>query len=299
MIDRKLVQSMLSGMQFKYVLSLLAAKFPQPYVIVKGEVLSYQAYGAPGRRHFGDVDILVDRKDLTAVTKVFHEDGFETNVLTREQEIVAKAFSHQIPPLWKKVNGVTVSVDINYDIFWGEWTGPRQNIAAWLKNRETIELFGLPVPILSVNEAFIQLCLHHYKDMNSLFHLTIGTPIKTEKFQDVYYFWHNNQKELSIEKICAWAESCCAQDYLYCILCQTAEVMQDEEIVRWGNQLNSNGYLAGNCLTDTYGLENGHLKKWEIALKERIDNPKLPEYVKARLSEEEKEKIERERIIFG
>jgi hypothetical protein len=75
--------------------------------------------------------------------------------------------------------------------------------------------------------------------------------------------------------------------------------MQDEEIVRWGNQLNSNGYLAGNCLTDTYGLENGHLKKWEIALKERIDNPKLPEYVKARLSEEEKEKIERERIIFG
>lgn len=128
MIDRNQVQRMLSEMQFQYVLSLFGEKVHQPYVIVKGEVLSYQAYGATGRRHFGDIDILIDRKDLSAVTKVFLEDGFETNMLTREQEIVAKAFSHQMPPLWNKVNGVTVSVDINYDIFWGEWTGPRQNI---------------------------------------------------------------------------------------------------------------------------------------------------------------------------
>ena len=299
MIDRKLVQSMLSGMQFQYVLSLLTEKFHQPYVVVKGEVLSYQAYGATGRRHFGDIDILVDRKDLTAVTKVFLEDGFETNVLTREQEIVAKSFSHQLPPLWKKVNGVTVNVDINYDIFWGEWTGPRQDIEEWLKKREIIELFRLPVPVLTVNEAFIQLCLHHYKDMNSLFHLTIGTPIKSEKFQDVYRFWRNNQKELSIEKICDWAERYSAQDYLYCVILQTAEVIQDEDIARWGNQLNPKGYPEGNCLTDTYGLDASHRKKWDLSLKERVDNPKLPEYIKAHLTEEEREKIERERIIFG
>ena len=53
------------------------------------------AYGAAGLRHSGDIDVLVDKKDLKALEKILKEDGFESANLTRQEKIVARAFSHQ------------------------------------------------------------------------------------------------------------------------------------------------------------------------------------------------------------
>ena len=92
------IQSICSAVQLKYVASLLEQHFYCPYVIIKGEVLSVQAYGKPGRRHLGDVDVLVQKENIGKLTALLIENGFETNVLTREQEIITKAFSHQVTP---------------------------------------------------------------------------------------------------------------------------------------------------------------------------------------------------------
>ena len=289
------IQSICSAVQLKYVASLLEQHFYCPYVIIKGEVLSVQAYGKPGRRHLGDVDVLVQKENIGKLTALLIENGFETNVLTREQEIITKAFSHQVTPYRKLVSGIAVNIDINYDFFWGEWDKARPSIGDILRRRQYLTLYDQFVPVLTIEDAFIQLCLHHYKDMNSLFHLAYVSPITSEKFQDIYYFWLNNRNCLSVEYISNWSKKYQIGLYIDYILSQTAYIMKDKSIAAWGKKF----YQGYNYLLNYYGLDSKRRKKWDIPLDVRINNPTLPEYIRKSLSPEELEKLKKEHAIFA
>lgn len=289
------IQSICSAVQLKYVASLLEQHFYCPYVIIKGEVLSVQAYGKPGRRHLGDVDVLVQKENIGKLTALLIENGFETNVLTREQEIITKAFSHQVTPYRKLVSGIAVNIDINYDFFWGEWDKAEPSIGDILSRRQYLTLYDQFVPVLTIEDAFIQLCLHHYKDMNSLFHLAYVNPITSEKFQDIYYFWLNNRNCLSVEYISNWSKKYQIGLYIDYILSQTAYIMKDKSIAEWGKKF----YQGYNYLLNYYGLDSKRRKKWDIPLDVRINNPTLPEYIRKSLSPEELEKLKKEHAIFA
>ena len=289
------IQSICSAVQLKYVASLLEQHFYCPYVIIKGEVLSVQAYGKPGRRHLGDVDVLVQKENIGKLTALLIENGFETNVLTREQEIITNAFSHQVTPYRKLVSGIAVNIDINYDFFWGEWDKARPSIGDILSRRQYLTLYDQFVPVLTIEDAFIQLCLHHYKDMNSLFHLAYVNPITSEKFQDIYYFWLNNRNCLSVEYISNWSKKYQIGLYIDYILSQTAYIMKDKSIAEWGKKF----YQGYNYLLNYYGLDSKRRKKWDIPLDVRINNPTLPEYIRKSLSPEELEKLKKEHAIFA
>ena len=289
------IQSICSAVQLKYVASLLEQHFYCPYVIIKGEVLSVQAYGKPGRRHLGDVDVLVQKENIGKLTALLIENGFETNVLTREQEIITKAFSHQVTPYRKLVSGIAVNIDINYDFFWGEWDKVEPSIGDILSRRQYLTLYDQFVPVLTIEDAFIQLCLHHYKDMNSLFHLAYVNPITSEKFQDIYYFWLNNRNCLSVEYISNWSKKYQIGLYIDYILSQTAYIMKDKSIAEWGKKF----YQGYNYLLNYYGLDSKRRKKWDIPLDVRINNPTLPEYIRKSLSPEELEKLKKEHAIFA
>ena len=289
------IQSICSAVQLKYVASCVEQHFYCSYVIIKGEVLSVQAYGKPGRRHLGDVDVLVQKENIGKLTALLIENGFETNVLTREQEIITKAFSHQVTPYRKLVSGIAVNIDINYDFFWGEWDKARPSIGDILSRRQYLTLYDQFVPVLTIEDAFIQLCLHHYKDMNSLFHLAYVNPITSEKFQDIYYFWLNNRNCLSVEYISNWSKKYQIGLYIDYILSQTAYIMKDKSIAEWGKKF----YQGYNYLLNYYGLDSKRRKKWDIPLDVRINNPTLPEYIRKSLSPEELEKLKKEHAIFA
>ena len=175
--------------KYQYLINLLNQNADFPYAVIKGEVLSVMAYGAAGKRNSGDIDVLVDRKDLKALEMILKEDGFESADLTRQEKIVARAFSHQIEPYHKQLPLGTLEVDINYELIWGEWQGKKPSVKEMLDRREFVDVFGVQVPCLAVEDAFIQMCLHHYKDMNVLFHLTLHNPISRRLFDDVAGFW--------------------------------------------------------------------------------------------------------------
>ena len=84
-----------------------------------------QAFGAPGRRSSADIDLLVDKSQLKKLEQVLTEHGFTTARLSRAQQIVARAFSHQVAPYRKALPLGDLEVDLNYDLLWGEWTGER------------------------------------------------------------------------------------------------------------------------------------------------------------------------------
>lgn len=41
------------------------------YSIIKGEVLSIQAYGVPGKRISSDIDVLISRSDIRVFENIF------------------------------------------------------------------------------------------------------------------------------------------------------------------------------------------------------------------------------------
>ena len=188
-----------------------------------------------------------------------------------------------------------MNIDINYDFFWGEWDKARPSIGDILSRRQYLTLYDQFVPVLTIEDAFIQLCLHHYKDMNSLFHLAYVNPITSEKFQDIYFFWLNNRNCLSVEYISNWSKKYQIGLYIDYILSQTAYIMKDKSIAEWGKKF----YQGYNYLLNYYGLDSKRRKKWDIPLDVRINNPTLPEYIRKSLSPEELEKLKKEHAIFA
>lgn len=282
--------------KYQYLINLLNQNADFPYAVIKGEVLSVMAYGAAGKRNSGDIDVLVDRKDLKALEMILKEDGFESADLTRQEKIVARAFSHQIEPYHKQLPLGTLEVDINYELIWGEWQGKKPSVKEILDRREFVDVFGVQVPCLAVEDAFIQMCLHHYKDMNVLFHLTLHNPISRRLFDDVAGFWKLQSKKMDLSKLREWMEEYSLTPFFYYIAYYTDRVCDVPELAAWAKELES---PEGMALLDTFGLAEGERKKWPIPFEKRLENEHLPELVRSLLTEKELEKAEQNHKIFG
>ena len=159
------------------------------YCCVKGEILSKQAYGRVGQRLTTDIDILISRKNIYEVEQALSKCGFYNSSLTRSDKITLLSESHQVAPWVKEIPpwGVVV-IDLNFDVFWGEYEGKRIDIEEFLSDTIEMEIYGVKVKTLPPIKAMIQLVLHHYKDMNSIFLLATRKSIKYDMFKDVLRF---------------------------------------------------------------------------------------------------------------
>ena len=136
------------------------------YAVIKGEVLSQQIYGVPDRRKSSDIDILIDKKNVKFLEEQLHKLGFEQklpeeNAEIRRNRVLCMAYSHQIPSYHKDKLGFHFNVDVNYDIFWGEYEGKRCSIDEFLSDTVDMEIYGVTMKTLPIEKAFVQLILHH------------------------------------------------------------------------------------------------------------------------------------------
>ena len=65
------------------------------YSIIKGEPLSYLAYGIYGKRDYKDIDILIDKASVKNVRNLLLSHGFSQNA-TRRDEVFTLISSHQL-----------------------------------------------------------------------------------------------------------------------------------------------------------------------------------------------------------
>ena len=171
-----------------------------PYALVKGEALSIQAYNKPGLRQLGDIDILISRRNVKELEHLLIENGFLCLSSGRENRIFSIAESHQLSLYYKKIPLQKMFVDINFDIYWGEYTGKRIDIDLFLSDIIDMNIYGYCLKVLPPLKGFIYLLLHHYKDMNSIFHLVRHNTIRRDMFKDVFYYLKNNLKFIKLDK---------------------------------------------------------------------------------------------------
>jgi hypothetical protein len=258
-----------------------------PYVIVKGTILSQIAYTEPYIRNSNDIDILVAPNNTTAFNRLLKDNGFvqgticngEITPVSREKRVYQTFYSHQLLPFIKKTEIAScplINIDVNTNIFWGESTY-KVNMEDLLSNRINISVEGIEVYKLDPISEFIVLCLHHFKDMNSIYLLSQGS-LKLRLFIDIYRYIQSQHTVLPINELLKKCERWNALPYVYYCLYQTAYLFPSRILNRYSNALKNS---SGDYLLNKFGLADNERKEWQTPLENRLfSSDFLPNFYK-------------------
>jgi hypothetical protein len=282
--------------RFRNTENLFSSLLDEPYAVIKGEPLSLLAYGKTAMRHVGDIDILISRDNMGNLLKCLDMDGFEPSKVTREEQISAILCSHQILPFTKRLPGYgDVTVDINFDIFWGEYEGKRVDINSFLSDALYKEIYGVAIKTLPPLKNMVQLVLHHYKDMNSIFLLSTRKIIKRDMLRDVYFLLKNNVNDITLDKLYTISAEYEILPYMFYIFFYVGEIFHDEIIDKYTNAFRTR---KGEELLDCYGLCEKERKKWRYNFETRLASNNIYDLIKEDLTAIDKEKIAFNKHIF-
>ena len=286
---------------YKELRPLFEALSSVNYAVVKGEVLSQQIYGVPDRRRSSDIDILIDKSNVKFLEIELRKLGFEQRLPNdpceaRRNRVLCMAYSHQIPSYHKDVMGFHLNVDVNYDIFWGEYDGQRCSIVDFLSDTVDMDIYGVTVKTLPIEKSFAQLILHHYKEMNSLYHLSQHNTICTDMFRDVYDMLQNNIHLLSSETVKRLSEQYSIGKYMYYMIYYTREVFKESMLDGYLNELQ---IYRDYELLESYGLSADEKKNWGIKFANRLNNAQLWQVLQNELQQDDIDKLKHNFLIFG
>lgn len=267
-------------------------------VIIKGEVLSLMAYRSLGVRKSSDIDILIPRRNVKILEKILISKGYIHQLGTVEERaarILCMSSSHQLMSFYKKSKGVNIQIDVNFDILWGEYTGKRIDIDEFVSDRMRIDLFGYKVNVLKPDRALIQLILHHYKEMNSIFILATRNSINYKMFRDVYYLWKNNKESINFD---GFYDRCSKYEivpYVYYILYYTNCIFKDEELKEFVRKFET---PEGTRLLNSYGLSDKERKYWKIDFQKRLEVENLFKEIEKDMTLDDIKKININKNLF-
>lgn len=266
-----------------------------PYAVIKGAVLSSAVCNDPCRRVSGDIDILINRSDADKAKTLLKNLGFVQGRVTengivpfsRKEILYQTSMSHQTAPYVKETENKLcpyVNVDINTDILWGE-SEQRSNMEEVLSYRESYNLFDIDFYKLTPEMEFISLCLHHYKDMNSIYLLSQGR-MTLGLFCDIYFYLKNVSP--SACKIRELSHKLNVGRYMYVCLAHTMELFSDALLTPYIDSLKED---CDERLLNSFGLNDTERKYWDILLRERLFHTDLPRYMQKFLTDKDLEKI--------
>ena len=212
------------------------------------------------------------------------KNGFVKTTSNRQKELFFNLFSHQTVPYEMTYKGIHILMDLNYDIFWGENKvyNSYQYVNDFLSDVIDMEIYGVNVKVLAPKKAFMQLCLHCYKDINSIYLIYSRRHINVNALYEIYYILTNPNNGLSVESVAKLGDKYMISKYIYVVLSYIYELTKDSMIQPYINSLRNE---EGQELLNAYGL-NKH-KKWKIGIGERITCSDLYDTILPDLSEEE------------
>lgn len=290
------INKALSVLRYKQLIPLFEKIHKYPYAHIKGEVLSYQSYDDFGKRHIGDIDLLIPRSYIKKIETELAEFDFVPANILHIDKIMMLSTSHQTTS-WGKyipIFGHT-EIDLNLDILWGEYMGKRINIPEFLSDTIEMEIYGCKVKTLSPLKALIQLVLHHYKDMNSLFLLATRKSIKYAMFKDIYYLLKNNLDSITLDKLYTMSSEYKIIPYVFYVLYYTGQVFEDTILNQYIETFRT---PEGEALLNCYGLCAKEQKEWKCDFKTRLEAENLYDLIKNDLTEKDKEKIAINKRVF-
>lgn len=273
------------------------------YAVIKGAVLSDAAYRQPNMRKSLDVDFLIHPSCIKQIKDILLANGFiqghtKGNKIIpyqRKETVFYTSSSHQLAPFIAPTGNQIcpfVSVDLNFNIVWGE---SRQQIDMDFVLSELQEdiIYGQTIKKLSCEMEFIHLCLHHYKDLNSIYLISRGS-IKLNLFSDIFFYIVYN--DLDIQKMLYITEKLKISKYIFYCLFYCGEIFTHTKL---DELISAYKFSADFELICSFGLHELERKKWNFSFYDRLFKENFPKIFIENLSNDEKEKIEKNYEFLG
>ena len=266
-----------------------------PYAILKGFGLSYSIYGSTSYRNSKDIDFLIKPVNLNDANNILLDLGYQQGSFVDENFIKARResrifhikYAHQAMPYVKKVSGRIVEyimIDLNVDLLWGE-NDQKCDMDYILDNTTNFELYDVIFFKLKSVFEFISLCLHHYRDLNSLIQIYKGK-YKLSVFCDIYFYLLNNS--IDPQQLFLTASKMNVVEYIYHCLFLTNEIFDDIKLKPYLNLLYSQ---QAETTINRCGLVPKEYKVWPIPLVDRLFSINAKEIFQEMLDQDDKEKI--------
>ena len=268
----------------------------EDYAIVKGAVFAKTAYFQPSMRSSLDIDFLIHPSQITRIKDIFLRNGFVQGYIKgdkiipyqREEALFYACKSHQTAPFVAPTGNQLspfVSVDLNFRIIWGE-SEKEIDMDFVLSETEKDIIYGQAIKKLSPEMEFIHLCLHHYKDLNSIY-LISKKGIQLSLFSDIFFYIIHT--DLDIAKTICISEKLEVSEYIYYCLFYCSKIFShsklDELILNYNPFFNEG-------LINSYGLHETERKKWTFDFFDRLFLEDFTQKFVKTLNDTEKEKIE-------
>ena len=265
------------------------------YAVMKGAPLSKMAYGNMGYRKSRDIDLLCSDKDVRKVENIMFSLGYKQGKidsnkfcpLDRKSILFYGFNTHQTAPIILETGRDDVpfvEFDLNKSIIWSE-SNNKIDVEEYLNHTIDLEVFsGIKVRTLSPLYSFIAMCLHHYKDMNSIYLLYRKKRISLRRFYDILYYLKENPDECSPEQLFIVANKYNVLKYCYYCIYYCYELFHCEFLVPYLQILFS---PEAERLTRVYGLNELKQHEWNVELSDRIFNHNLDQMISSEVTEEE------------
>lgn len=265
------------------------------YAIVKGAVFAKTAYFQPNMRSSLDIDFLIHPSQIKRIKDILLRNGFVQGYIEgdkiipyrREEALFYVSKSHQVAPFIAPTGNQLspfVSVDLNFSVIWGE-SKKRIDMDFVLSETRSDIIYGQAIKKLSPEMEFVHLCLHHYKDLNSVY-LISKRGIRLSMFSDIFFYVIHT--DLDIRKMICITERLNVSAYIYYCAYYCGKIFShaklDELIFCYKPFLDED-------LLSSYGLHESERKKWVFSFFERLFLDDFSQKFIETLTDAEKEKI--------
>ena len=268
------------------------------YAVYKGAILSASAYGEPYYRKSFDIDLLVKKENADEAKQILKDIGFIQGRLknddivpySRKELIFHSSMTHQTAPFIMQTSSKVcplVNIDINFDVMWGE-SDTSVDVDYILGQTELIQIFDITVRKFVPVIDFIAVCLHHYKDANSVYQVYSGK-LKLCLYVDIYYYLKNNFEKIPFGALAAVCEKLQVSKYIYYCLHHANLIFDDEIFTPYIRSLKT---PDGEQLIDKYGLTEQERRAWNWEFDDRLLDKDFHQKFTAQLRSDDIQKIQ-------
>lgn len=300
-INKKIVYNMKLTEIFAKCVSELITVFNDskiPYALVKGMALSQIAYKNPYMRKSTDIDILIDKQNLSKIENIIiqyggiqgvYRDGNIYPVRTIKK-MFFEQFTHQTIPYHISTHNSEwdyVAIDINFSFLPAELISnlSREN---FLQAITKIELSNFTVPVLPIEHHIVQYAMNVYKDTNSVYLLYAKKNRILAKYCDLLFLVKNNYTKIDFglfEKIINENK---IRPYIYSVFVNVFSVFADPCLIKI--LLLSESH-EGRTIQNSYGIKESERHEWKISLEDRISAENFKSILENQLTDSDRTKI--------
>lgn len=238
----------LAGVEFRYVL-LKGAKLMELY--------------PKGTRTSNDIDILIERESIPAITEVLFKSGFQQGYIQNnefkkaERKDIVNALLNrgETTPFVKEVNweGMQfLEIDVNISV--NETCYQKADVVTQMlkKAKPDILAGGNELFTLDTVDFLIHLCIHLYKEATVYQWVERGRDLSLYKFLDIYVFWKQCIKEEHIQQIKYRAEKYNVCDDVYYSLYYTNKLwdLKDKGLEQLLSEISAGKEIALDIVYD-------------------------------------------------